>query len=235
MKKNILIIGGTSGVGLELAKHYVGDGHTVCITGRQNPNIERVQFQSLSIESDESRLALDLDRVVAGFTDVNTLIYSAGFLQRGHIDALADDNLQQMVNVGLLAPMMLIQRLKNKLATPLKVMFITSSSQYTARELEPAYCATKAGLGMLGESLVRDKRIGKVLVVAPSGINSKFWSGTDEDTSTMLDPRWVAEKTVDLSSGIFKYKYAHLLRSPARVEIQQILDNDLREVISDQT
>jgi NAD(P)-dependent dehydrogenase (short-subunit alcohol dehydrogenase family) len=233
MKKKILIIGGTSGVGLELAKHYVGDGHTVCVTGRQNPDIERVQFQSLSIESDESRLALDLDRVVEGFRGVNTLIYSAGFLQRGHIDALSDDNIQKMVNVGLLAPMMLIQRLKNKLKTPLKIMLITSSSQYTARELEPAYCATKAGLGMLGESLVRDMRIGKVLVVAPSGINTKFWSGTDQDTSTMLDPKWVAEQTVKLSSGTFKYKYAHLLRNPARVEIRQILNSELNEIVDD--
>ncbi len=83
---------------------------------------------------------------------------------------------------------------------------------------------------MLGASLVRDMGIGKVLVVAPSGINSKFWSGTDEDTSTMLDPQWVAEQTVDLSGGQFKYKNATILRDPARVEIQQTLDENLDRI-----
>jgi NAD(P)-dependent dehydrogenase (short-subunit alcohol dehydrogenase family) len=232
MKKNILIIGGTSGVGLELAKHYVHDGHAVCVTGSQDPEFERILFQKLTITSDAKQLVSDLDRVVDGFKNVNTLIYSAGFLQRGHIDSLSDSDLQKMLNVGLLTPMLLIQRLKNKLETGLKIMFITSSSEYTPREYEPAYCAAKAGLGMLGESLVRDMGIGKVLVIAPSGINSEFWSGTDEDTSTMLDPHWVAEQTVDLSSGSFKYKYAAILRDPARVEVRQILDDNLNSVLA---
>ena len=135
-----------------------------------------------------------------------------------------------MVNVGVLAPMMLTRRLKMKSTSPLKVMLITSSSQYTPRELEPAYCATKSGLGMFGASLVRDRGIGKVLVAAPSGIRTPFWHGTDEDTGTMLDAGWVAKQIVSLSSGVFKYKYAAILRNPARVEIVECLDNDLKEM-----
>ena len=230
MKKRILIIGGTSGVGLELAKYYATDGHTVCVTGSRRPNMEGIQFQELAIGDDAKQLMADVNRVLEGFGNVNTLVYSAGFLQRGHIDALSDSALQKMTNVGLLAPMLFAQRLKNKLDTPLKVMLITSSSQYTPRELEPAYCAVKSGLGMFGASLVRDMRIGKVLVVAPSGINSKFWSGTDEDTRSMLDPKWVAAQIVELSSGTFKFKYARILRNPARVEIQEILDAQLNRI-----
>lgn len=230
MKKRILIVGGTSGVGSELAKLYVQDGHTVCVTGRGNPGIDGVEFQHLSIEDDATKLISDIDRIVENFTGINTLIYAAGFLQRGQIDSLTDAALQQMTNVGLLAPMLFVQRLKNKLASPLKIMLITSSSQYTPRELEPAYCAVKSGLGMLGASLVRDMSIGKVLVVAPSGIDTKFWSGTDQDTSTMLDPKWVAEQTVELSSGAFKYKYAKIFREPERVEVQELLDGDLKAI-----
>ena len=228
MKKRILIVGGTSGVGSELAKLYVQDGHTVCVTGRNNPIIDGVEFQHLSIVDDATKLISDIDRIVENFSDINTLIYAAGFLQRGQIDSLTDAALQQMTNVGLLAPMLFVQRLKNKLASPLKIMLITSSSQYTPRELEPAYCAVKSGLGMLGASLVRDMSIGKVLVVAPSGIDTKFWLGTDQDTSTMLDPKWVAEQTVELSSGAFKYKYAKIFREPERVEVQEVLDGDLK-------
>lgn len=33
---NILIIGATSGIGHELWRHYVSDGHKVAVTGRRN-------------------------------------------------------------------------------------------------------------------------------------------------------------------------------------------------------
>jgi len=232
LKKNILIVGGTSGVGLELARHYINDGHQVCITGRKNPQLDNVQFEPLSISDNTDQLVKDIDALLNQFTGINTLIYSAGFLQRGLIDELNDAAIRKMINVGLLAPSLLVQRLKNKLDTPLKLMLITSSSQYTARELEPVYCAVKSGVGMLGESLVRDKQLGKVLVAAPSGIDSPFWEGSDEDTRTMLDAKWVSEQIVELSSGVFKYKYAKILRNPARVEVQETLDNDLQPIDS---
>lgn len=230
MKKNILIVGGTSGVGLELAKHYIAEGHTVCVTGRKRPDLPEATFQEFAMSHDTLGLAKDADRVLDRLGTVHTLIYCAGFLQRGHIDSLGDDDLGAMVNVGLLAPMLLIQRLKRRSDWPLKIMFITSSSQYTPRELEPAYCATKSALGMLGASLVRDKALGKVLVAAPSGIITPFWDGTDENIDSMLDPFWVSQRIVELSSGTFKYKFAKLLRSPPRVEVVECLDNDMTEM-----
>lgn len=227
MKKNIMIVGGTSGVGKELASRYIRDGHSVCVTGRQNPELDGAVFQELAITGDLQKLAADIDRVLQGVSNLNTLIYAAEYLQRGYIDGLSDNDLQTMVNVGLLAPMMLIRRLKPGTATPLKVVLVTSSSQYVPRELEPAYCATKSGLGMLGASLARDFGVGKVLVVAPSGIDTPFWKGTDENTTTMLDAGWVANQIIDLSGGAFKYKYAKLMRDPARVDVVECLNNDL--------
>ena len=67
-----------------------------------------------------------MDDLLAAFPAVNMLIYAAGYLQRGHIDELEGAALSEMVNVGLLAPMMLVQRLKSQTAGPLKVMLITS-------------------------------------------------------------------------------------------------------------
>lgn len=232
MKKNILIIGGTSGVGLELARHYVDDGQAVCITGRQNPELQGAQFKHFNISADSNQLVLDIDHLLTQFAGINTLIYAAGFRQRGHIDDLTDADILQMIHIGLTAPTLLVQRLKNKLDTPLKVMLITSTSQYRAREYEPVYCAVKSGLGMFGASLVKDMAIGKVLVAAPAGINTAFWDGSDENTSGMLDAKWVSDKIVELSSGAFKYKCAKILRDPARVEIQETLDNELNPIDS---
>ncbi|MFV1593840.1 SDR family NAD(P)-dependent oxidoreductase [Phaeobacter sp. JH20_36] len=230
VKKNILIVGGSSGVGLALARHYVAEGHRVTITGRADPGCSGVRFHALSVTEDSSDLITELDRLARQVGDVQTLIYCAGFLQQGTIASLEDAALAQMTNVGLLGPMMLIQRLVRQASGPLKLMLITSSSQYIPQAGMPAYCATKAGLGMLGAALVRSEGIGKVLVVAPSAIRTNFWDGTTEDTSTMLDPGWVAGRIVELSSGAFKYKYAKLLRSPARVEVVDHLDNAFQPI-----
>jgi len=230
MTKTILILGGSSGTGLHLARHYVAEGHRVCITGRRVPDLPGALFHPLDITADAGVLGRDLDGLVAAVPGVQTLILAAGYLQRGPVERLDDSALRTMTNLGLLAPMMLAARLKPRAPTPLKLMLITSSSAYTPRPMEPAYAATKAGLAMLGASLARDPGIGKVLVVAPSGIATPFWAGTDEDTTTMLDPAWVAGRIVDLSSGAFKYRHARLLRNPARVEVLETLDDRFRPV-----
>ena len=231
MRKTILIVGGSSGIGLELARHYIADGHRVCITGRRDPNLPGAHFFQLPIGASADALIPAINELVSAFPGVQTLVYAAGFLQRGSIETLSDEALLTMTNVGIVAPMMLASRLKLLAPTPLKLMLITSSSQYTPRAQEPAYAATKAGLGMLGASLVRDAGIGKVLVAAPSGIRTPFWSGTDEDTTSMLDPAWVANQIVELSGGAFKYRYAKILRNPARVEVVETLDNSFAPVI----
>ncbi len=147
----------------------------------------------------------------------------AGYYQEGTVDELTDNDIASMTNVGITAPAMLIRRLKTNPGAPLKVMLITSSSQYTPREREPLYAATKAGLGMLGACLGLDSELGKVLVIAPSGMKTPFWDET-KDTTGYLEPKWVAEKIIELSSGPFKYKYAKILRGPERVEVVETLE-----------
>ncbi|MGQ7844591.1 SDR family NAD(P)-dependent oxidoreductase [Granulosicoccus sp. 3-233] len=230
MKKNILIVGGSSGLGLDLARHYVREGHGVCLTGRHDPGLSGARYVELDIDADGAHLNRGIDQLLENFPVVNTLIYSAGFCQRATIDGLSTADITQMVNVGLVAPMLLVQRLKNHLDTPLKVMLITSSSQYTARETEPVYCATKAGLGMFGACLALDRKVGKVLVAAPSGMKSPFWRHSDNDVSEMLETQWVAARIVELSSGAFKYKFAKILRNPQGIVVEECLDDALQPI-----
>lgn len=161
-----------------------------------------------------------IDELVKQTGPVNTLIYAAGFYQEGHIDDLSDEDILSMIHVGITAPTLLINRLKNNLGKPLKVILITSSSQYTPGQLEPIYTMVKAGLGMLGRSLALDADLGKVMVIAPSGMLTPFWND-EKDTSTYLDSSWAATQIIELSSGPFKYKFAKLLRDPARVLVEE--------------
>lgn len=222
MAKNILIVGGSSGLGLELAKQYLALGHTVHITGRQDPQVAGLAFHFFPIDAHTAELPARVEALVSQLPPMNTLIYAAGYYQEGRIDQLNPQDIIEMTNVGLLAPALLVQRLKNNPGCPLKIIFITSTSQFTPRELEPVYTAVKSGLGMLGSSLALDAALGKVVVVAPAGMKTAFWSD-DKDTSTMLDVEWVAKQILDLSGGPFKYRFAKIMRAPARVELVETL------------
>ena len=98
-------------MGLNLAKHYVHERHTVCITGRHDPALAGSTYIELNIDADSLKLITSIESLLESFPAVNTLIYAAGYCQRAHIDELSDAEIMQMVNVGLVAPTLLVQRL----------------------------------------------------------------------------------------------------------------------------
>jgi NAD(P)-dependent dehydrogenase (short-subunit alcohol dehydrogenase family) len=219
MTKKALIIGGSSGLGLELAQLLVTD-HEVIVTGRRDPAVTNLQFRQLELGDDS--LNTSLDRFIAELSEIDLVVYAAGFFQEGTISDLNDGDIEKMNRVGLLAPAMLLQRILSKQSKLSGFIAITSTSQWTPRLLEPVYTAVKAGLGMLADSISLDDRVGKVLVLGPAGMSTRFWEEDGRDTSDMLDPEWVAAETMKLWGEDFKYKFARALRNPARVEIVEI-------------
>lgn len=214
---NTLIIGGTSGLGLALAEKLSKD-YQVFVTGRRDPQVEDVNFIHLDLTKDEG-LSEALDRTIEQLLPIKLLVYAAGFYQEGKIDDLSDMEIAEMDNVGLRAPAMLLSRLLKKQDELPGFIAITSTSQFTARLYEPVYTAVKAGLAMLAKSVSLDERVGKVLVVAPAGMKTKFWKGTDKDTSTMLDQEWVAGQALRFYQDNFDYKEVRILREPPRTEV----------------
>jgi NAD(P)-dependent dehydrogenase (short-subunit alcohol dehydrogenase family) len=216
MTKTALIIGGSSGLGLELARLLVTT-HEVIVTGRRDPQINDLQFRKL--ELGDSSLGIDLDMFVPELPEIDLVMYAAGFFQEGTLSDLSDADIEKMNRVGLLAPAMLLQRILRKQGKLPGFIAITSTSQWTPRLLEPMYTAVKAGLGILASSVSLDERVGKVLVLGPAGMSTRFWDEVGRSTSDMLDPKWVAAETIKLWDDTFAYKFARALRNPARIEI----------------
>ncbi len=217
MQQNILVIGGTSGLGLELARN-LKPIHTVIVTGRVDPKEAGVQFLRLDL-SNAQQLNSTIDDFIATLPHVDCLIFAAGFFQEGRVSDLGDEDIDKMITVGLVAPTKLVQRLLKKQNRLSGFVAITSTSQWTPRLLEPVYTAVKSGLGMLANSLSLDENIGKVMVAAPAGMKTKFWDGQNRDLSEMLDPQWVAEQIICAYQDEFKYKFVRIMRGPARTEV----------------
>jgi NAD(P)-dependent dehydrogenase (short-subunit alcohol dehydrogenase family) len=221
-KKTALIIGGSSGLGLELALQLVEQGWHVIVTGRTSPNKEDLLFRMLDL-SFSSTLIGDLDALFDSIPVVDILVYAAGFNQVGTITDLSDQDILDTCSVGIIAPAMILQRLLNQQDALARFVAITSTSQWTPRLMEPVYAASKAALALFAESVSLDDRVSQTLVFAPSGMQTPFWDGDPRDTSTMLDPKWVAEQLLEeLLSKTLAYEFVICLREPARIRIEKI-------------
>lgn len=217
-----LIVGGTSGLGLELAiLLHTKNEFEVYVTGRKEPESGQLRFVYFDIDSHTDQLPHRIDEITSSLPQqIDLLVYAAGFCQEDTIKQLTDDNIRKMMNVGLVAPTLILNRILNRQKRLPGFIAITSTSQWTPGIYEPVYTAVKAGLGMFANSLSLDPQVGKVLVAGPAGMKTNFWSNTEKDTSTMLEPAWVARQICQLYfEDNFKYKCAKILREPPRVEV----------------
>lgn len=189
--RKILIVGGTSGLGLEIAKQLSEKGHDVTVTGR---DINHVPKGLTAIRVD---LTEDYRLPNPGFQDV---IYAAGFSQIGHITDLSKTGIEEMMEVGQTGYIKLLHRLLVGQGKIDRVAYISSTSGYIPRELEPVYSAAKAGAVMFSKAFAKDeKHVNKVLVFAPSGMRTSFWRDSPEkNIEGFMDPTIVANVIIDL-------------------------------------
>ncbi len=216
MNVNVLIVGGSSGLGLEIGKLLLKSGATVCVTGRSPRFIpQEFQFMRLDITDDLGMLARELDDKLVQLAPTDLLVYAAGFFERGRIAELLDTHIVRMINVGLTAPAFILRRIIRRQESLEGFIAVTSTSQWIPREWEPVYAAVKAGLAMFAQSVSLDRRVKKTLVVGPAGMNTNFWTNAGrDDTHTLLHPRLVGEQILRLWNGNYTYRLARILRDP---------------------
>jgi short-subunit dehydrogenase len=217
-----LIIGGSSGLGLELAKQL--KDYKIYLTGRIDP---KTKLKFIKLDLSRGNISKKIDDLLSKIKQIDLIIYSAGFLREASIDDLTAGEIIAMNNVTLMAPELIINKILKRQNELEGFIVITSTSQFTPREKQSTYTASKAGLGMFANSVSLDPRIKKTLVIAPGGMKTPFWKNNkDLDISTFLEPKWVAEKTLDFyTKQHFKYMLVKFLRNPGRIEIGESREN----------
>lgn len=214
---NALIIGGSSGLGLSLAKKLAVSGYGVNVTGRKDPRVKGVTFHELNLAG--LKMVKELEKLIKELPKVDLFVHAAGYYQEGRITDLTDEQIEDMLNVGGRSLLYGLRALLKKQGTLPELIVITSTSQWTPRQLEPLYNFVKAGAGHFANAMAEDGRVGKVLVAGPAGMNTPFWRDQPgRDMGEMLDPEWVADQMLAANGQNYKYKYIRILRQPARVE-----------------
>lgn len=218
--KKVLIIGGTSGLGRSLAEKLSSAGYKVAVTGRIYKSKDTsLLFYKLDLASEA--LHQEIESIVKELGQIDLFIYAAGFCQWATTAKLAKEDIDLMISTGLTAPIYTLQTiLKNQDKLEFFVP-ITSTSEWTPREYEPVYTAVKSGLGMYAKSVALDAVVEKVLVAGPAGMKTAFWDNTDMDTSTMLEPDWVADQIIEQMQDSYSFRHVRILREPPRLQVDE--------------
>jgi uncharacterized oxidoreductase len=139
--KRVLITGGTSGIGLALAHALVAKGAKVFITGRRQNLLEDALRElktnagtSADVATPEGREAtLYLAMQALGGLDI--LINNAGGVRAGRLEHTSEVEIEAMVTVDLLAPILLTRAALPALRTSgdAAIVNVSSGSRSLAR------------------------------------------------------------------------------------------------------
>ncbi|MDH0735085.1 SDR family NAD(P)-dependent oxidoreductase [Achromobacter spanius] len=162
--KRVLITGGSSGIGLALAHALTARGARVVITGRRQSvlddalrGLDSATGVCADVGTTEGRIAT-LDKAVAALGGLDILINNAGGVRAGRLENTAEADIEQMVTVDLLAPILLTRAAIPALRTSgdAMVVNVTSGIALVGAPFYTTYAAVKAGLAHFGESLRRE-------------------------------------------------------------------------------
>lgn len=220
--KNVLITGGSSGIGLAFARALSKAGARVAINGRNSTKLEAAAREvgaswthagDLSLRQDRQSL---VDMTVQKFGKLDILINNAGFmlqpnlLESGNNPARIDEE----ILTNLAAPIDLsVQLMPNLEKSDLKtIIMVTSGYALAPADRAPIYSAAKAGLRAFTKSLRRiaAQRSLYVMEVLPPLVDTP---ATEAAAGKKVPPEAVVEATL---KGIQRRKQ-EVLVGPVKV------------------
>ena len=191
----ILITGGSSGIGLEMAKQLLALGNTVIVTGRKEEKLSQAKkvypkLNTYTVDVTEKTSIQTLyKQVVADFPLLNILINNAGMMHAINFQTANAEEITEEVATNLAGPILTTQvflphLLHQKEAA---VLNVTSGIAYFAFEKAPIYSASKLGLHSYTQSLRKQLKGTpvKVFELAPPRTTKPMFSGTEEDNATV--------------------------------------------------
>jgi uncharacterized oxidoreductase len=187
-QRTILITGGTSGIGLELAKELLRRDNTVIVTGRDLNRLEAAKralpalhiFQS--DVSDPGAIAKLHDDVLAKFPGLDTLVNNAGIMRNLNLNQDRDlTDLTREIEINLCGPVRMVQQFLPHLKRRENALIVNVSSglAFVPLPISPIYSATKAALHSYTQSLrVQLQGTGvAVIELAPPGVETPLLRG----------------------------------------------------------
>ncbi|WP_040496098.1 SDR family NAD(P)-dependent oxidoreductase [Ilumatobacter nonamiensis] len=184
--RQVLVAGGSSGIGLGTARRFQMAGADVHVTGTRasaadypDGDLDGLVFHQLDVADPGAAEAL-----ATGFDALDVLVPSVGTVAYGGAE-YDIDTFRQVVDVNLNGVMALCTAFRSHLteSEAASIVIIGSTSSFIATPGQPAYSASKGALVTLTKSLAAAwaKHGIRVNGVAPGFVNTKLTSRSHDD------------------------------------------------------
>jgi NAD(P)-dependent dehydrogenase (short-subunit alcohol dehydrogenase family) len=161
--KIAVVTGGSSGIGLGVAKRFAGEGARVFITDRRQSELDKalttIEGNVTPIQGDTSKLA-DIDRIYetvktqAGRIDV--LLINAGFYEFGRLGEITEDHFDKTFNTNVRGLVFAVQKALPLLSQGSSVILVGSIASIKGFEAFSIYNASKAAVRSFARSWIND-------------------------------------------------------------------------------
>jgi len=151
--KVAVISGGTSGIGLAIARRFVKEGAHVFIFGRRRDALDNavqlIGANITAIQADASRLE-DLDRVAEVVRKakgkVDVVVSNAAIVEQVPLPKITEDHYDRTFDLNAKAPLFLVQKMLPMLGSGGSIILVSSAIHYMGLANHSTYAATKAAL-----------------------------------------------------------------------------------------
>jgi uncharacterized oxidoreductase len=176
----ILVTGGSSGIGMALAKRFLELGNEVIVTGRSEKALQELKAQHPGMNvkvsdagSASARVELAAE-IVREFPKLNMLVNNAGIQRKVSIPTNESwEETEREININLAAPVHLsslfVPHLRRRPDS--FIVNVSSGLAFVPMSPMPIYCATKAALHSFTLSLrsqLKSQSIGVVEIIPPA-------------------------------------------------------------------
>ena len=166
--KRVLITGGSSGIGLAIAHALLAKSARLVITGRRADTLAKavqelqhtgspIYSVGADVATPEGRTAT-IKQAVGLLGGLDILVNNAGGVRAGRLENTPEAELQAMIDVDLVAPILLARAALPALRASGEAMIVNVASGIALIGVPfyATYAATKAGLARFGEALRRE-------------------------------------------------------------------------------
>jgi len=230
MKRTILVMGASSGIGRATAKHLLHQGHTVIGASRdiKKFKVEHPHFKRIQIDLAQLDALPDIAKALEkSYPELDAVIFAAGYGQFGSLEEFSYAQIERLMTVNFTSVAYLTRALLPKLKRKphSDLIYIGSEAALKGSRKGSIYCASKFALRGFTQALREEgaKSNLRVGLINAGMVKTEFFSKLSFEPSEQPEHHLIADDVAEAVS--------YILHSRHKMVIDEINLNPLHKVV----